>query len=99
MVASGGTLVSKGGAEALQCVAVPAAGAGVVLKVLDGHHRAVGPATIAFLAAQGWLGAAAVAALERWAEPVLHNHRGLAVGEVRVYAELPVASPAESGRS
>jgi len=97
MVAARGALVSKGGAEALQCVAVPAARAGVALKVHDGHHRAVGPATIAFLAEHGWLEPDAVAALKRWAEPVLHNHRGLEVGDVRVFPEASIPSPAGAG--
>jgi len=98
MVATRGGLVSKVGAEALQCVAVPAARAGVALKVLDGHHRAVGPAAIAFLAANGWLAPEAAAALKRWAEPVVHNHRGLEVGDVRVLPESSDLAPAGVGR-
>jgi L-asparaginase II len=99
MVATHGTLVSKGGAEALQCVAVPAERVGVTLKVHDGNHRAVGPAAIAFLAENGWLAPGAAAALKRWAKPALHNHRGLETGEVRAFPEAFTPFPAGAGRA
>jgi L-asparaginase II len=92
MRAADGGVVSKGGAEGLQCVGVPGAGAGIAVKVHDGAHRAVGPATVAFLVAEGWLGEEAALALAHWAEPVVHNHRGLEVGEVRVIAGPKLSS-------
>src|SRR5439155_569103 len=56
MQASAGRLVAKGGAEGLQCVAIPHRGLGIALKCEDGAGRAVGPATIAvFPAACGML--------------------------------------------
>jgi L-asparaginase II len=104
MTVGRGALVSKGGAEGLQCLALPASGAGVALKVHDGAHRAVGPATLAFLVQEGWLFAEEVGALARWAWPIVRNHRGLEVGEVRILAgtdasPAPAPGPAERGKA
>lgn len=82
MRATRGALVAKGGAEGLVCIGVPSQGAGVALKVHDGGRRAVSPPAIAFLTEMGWLSSDAAKALERWARPVVRNHRGLAVGEL-----------------
>jgi L-asparaginase II len=82
--ATHGEIVTKTGAEGLQCLAVPARGAGVAIKVSDGARRAVGPAVLAFLAEQGWLTPEAEQSLERWARPRIKNYRGLEVGEITV---------------
>jgi L-asparaginase II len=52
-------LVAKEGAEALDCVGSSAAGLGVAVKIADGGHRAVGPATTSVLDQLGLLSATA----------------------------------------
>jgi len=92
LAAGQGAVVTKTGAEGLQCLGFLASGEGVAIKVIDGSRRAVGPAAIAFLRDGGRLGAAALEALQRWAHPALKNHRGLVVGELA--AEREAAEPA-----
>lgn len=83
LTAGAGAVVTKTGAEGLQCLGFPATGEGVAVKVLDGSRRAVGPAVLAFLRDRDLLSSTALAALERWAHPSIQNHRGLVVGELR----------------
>ena len=93
LLATAGAIVTKTGAEGLQCAAVLAPGVGVALKVEDGSDRAKGPALLAFLRENRWIGGEALAALEHWAHPKLTNVRGISVGRLEWRAE-PVASPA-----
>jgi len=83
MEATRGEVVAKVGAEGLECLAIARTGEGVAIKVKDGARRAVAPAVVAFLRDRGHLPPVAEAALERWARPVVRNHRGLTVGELR----------------
>jgi L-asparaginase II len=92
--AGAGALVTKTGAEGLQCLGFPRTGEGVAVKVIDGSRRAVGPAVVAFLREGERLPAAALAALERWAHPSIKNHRGLVVGELRAEVVQEAAEPA-----
>ncbi len=91
MAATRGRLVAKGGAEGLECVALPERGLGLAIKCEDGQARGVAPAVIAALEALELLDAAELARLEPWRRPVLRNCAGLEVGwiEARV---LPVAA-------
>ncbi len=83
-------LVSKGGAEGLECVGWPERGLGLAVKCEDGANRAVPPAVIALLEHLGALDAAARAKLEPWARPPLHNAAGLEVGTLRAELRAPV---------
>ena len=83
MLHTRGTLVAKVGAEGVQGVAVPAAGRGLVLKVVDGARRAGPPATVAILKMLGVLEEGALDALASHARPVVRNVAGRAVGEIR----------------
>ncbi len=83
MVAAGGSLVAKGGAEGLECVGVPSRGLGMALKCEDGGSRGVAPAVVALLEHLDLLTQDHAAALETWRRPIVRNVRGLAVGEVR----------------
>jgi L-asparaginase II len=97
LTAGAGAVITKTGAEGLQCLGFPRTGEGVAVKVLDGTRRAVGPAVLAYLRDGERLSAAALAALERWAHPSIKNHRGLVVGELRAEreaADLARAEPA-----
>ncbi len=80
MRATGGRLVTKTGAEGLQCIGVPDRGLGIVLKAVDGARRATGPATVGWLASLDLLTAAEVTALAEHASPPVLNHRDVVVG-------------------
>lgn len=82
MERTAGRVVAKGGAEGLQCLAVPQQGLGIALKCEDGAGRAVGPATVALLEQIGVLTPAERVALEGWGRTVVRNHAGLEVGYV-----------------
>lgn len=82
LVATGGRVVGKAGAEGVHADALCREGLGLVLKVVDGARRAVPPATMALLAAAGALAAPEVAALERFARPQIRNVAGHLVGFV-----------------
>jgi L-asparaginase II len=84
-----GRLVTKTGAEGLQCVAVPDKGLGIVVRAKDGARRAVAPALVAWLAALGLVSADEAEALATFATPSLTNHRGLWVGTLDA-TEFPV---------
>jgi L-asparaginase II len=91
LTAGAGAVVTKTGAEGLQCLGFPETGEGAAVKVLDGSRRAVGPAALAWLREGGRLSDTALAALERWAQPSIKNHRGIVVGALR--AEREAAEP------
>jgi L-asparaginase II len=84
MRATRGAVVTKTGAEGLQCAAIPAARTGLAVKVRDGARRAVGPAVVAALDDGGWLDDQARAALAHWRRPPHYNHRGIEVGQLTV---------------
>lgn len=84
--ATGGRLTAKGGAEGLQCVALPD-GRGLAVKCEDGNPRAVGPATIAALARLGALHDEVRARLAAWERPVVRNAAGQDVGRLEASFE------------
>lgn len=83
------SVLAKTGAEGVFWAALPAQGLGVALKVEDGAGRAAEPALLAVLATLGALDEGAMAKLGPFANPVLRNHAGEAVGEIRVVAGWP----------
>lgn len=87
-----GRMVSKVGAEGLECVATPEHGLGVVTKVEDGNLRAGGPATLAVLEHLDLLTSAEIAALAPLRRPAITNVRGLSAGVIE--AEVRVLDPA-----
>jgi L-asparaginase II len=82
----------KGGAEGVYWAAVPALGLGLGLKVEDGNARAAGPALITALEALDALSDRALGALDDFADPILRNHAGDEVGEIRVVPGWPLDS-------
>jgi L-asparaginase II len=82
MRVTAGRLVTKTGAEAVQCVAVPALGLGLALKVVDGTRRAVAPAVVGWLVALGLLSADEAAALAEYEHEPITNARARVVGSV-----------------
>lgn len=83
MQATGGTIVAKGGAEGVHASTLPASGAGLVLKVVDGSHRATAPASLALLRRLRALDASAAERLGGHARPAVRNVAGRVVGEIR----------------
>ena len=77
---TGGRLVTKTGAEGLQCVAVPGMNLGIAVKAVDGARRAVPPALVGWLAALGLIDRAEADALAPHAAPPVTNYRELVVG-------------------
>jgi L-asparaginase II len=84
MLAGGGNVVSKAGAEGVHGVAAVGQGFGYVSKVLDGASRARAPSTIAGLHRLGVLDDRTIAKLARFARPTVYDRAGLDVGEIRV---------------
>ena len=80
MEATQGALVSKSGAEGVQCVGWPARGLGLAVKVEDGAARASGPVTAEALRQLKALRADQRKAMEAQLGLVLMNWAGLEVG-------------------
>jgi L-asparaginase II len=89
MLAAGGRLVSKVGAEGVQLLGVrPCAqytkGLGIAIKIEDGDtRRARDPVVIETLRQLGLLDEEQLAQLSRYARSTILNYRKLEVGEVR----------------
>ncbi len=81
--ASGGRILSKGGAEAVHAAALPAFGIGIAVKIDDGGKRASEAAMAALLLAHSGCDAAAVSRLAGYATQPLRNTLGAVVGELR----------------
>jgi L-asparaginase II len=82
--AAPGRILAKGGAEGVYLCAVPARRAGIALKIVDGNVRPVVHVLAALFRKLGLLEGEDLARVAKAADPVLRNHAGLAVGEVRV---------------
>lgn len=91
MIATQGRVVAKGGAEGLECVALPREKLGLAIKCQDGQARGVGPAVIAALESLGALDLAERKKLEPWRRPVVSNHAGVEVGWIEAHVH-PVAA-------
>jgi len=91
-----GRVVSKAGAEGVQCMALPELGLGVALKVLDGNGRATGPAAMEALVSLGVLSEAERAALAPYHQPPVRNVAGAVVGEI--YSQFILRKVAQRGR-
>jgi L-asparaginase II len=82
IVATGGRVVAKTGAEGVYCAMVPREGWGIAIKVEDGARRAADVALIAVLEQLELLSGAERKRLKAWRAPVLRNTRDEVVGEV-----------------
>ena len=83
IVASGGRVLAKTGAEGVFCVALPELGLGLALKVEDGATRASEVATANLLRDLGLLDEQTCEAAARMFEPSIYNRAGLRVGLLR----------------
>lgn len=82
MEATGGRLLAKEGAEGIFCLAAPAEGWGMALKVEDGGRRAAAPAVVEALAESGLLAEGEAERLEEVRRPGLRNSREALVGRI-----------------
>ncbi len=82
MRATGGALLAKGGAEAVQGVGILSSGLGVVVKVVDGALRAVEPAALAVLDRLGALDRSQRDSLAARSRGTVRNATGRVVGEI-----------------
>lgn len=83
MAALGDRLFCKTGGEAVFGMGLPALGWGVGIKIADGNNRGMGPVVVDTLRQLGVLTAADLDTLAPQHHPVIRNHRGRAVGEIR----------------
>ena len=83
-----GRVLAKGGAAGAQCTADRRTGHGLAIKLESGDGTWTSVAVMAALTALGWLDEAEQKALDRFANPTLRNHKGLAVGRVRPLLDL-----------
>ena len=80
--ASGGLLVTKGGAGGLLCAALPASGLGFALKIADGSPVPRWPVFIGALERAGILGEQEAGAMRQALWPPLLTRRGEPAGEI-----------------
>jgi L-asparaginase II len=88
MKALPGKLISKAGAEGVQCAGLVESRLGVALKIEDGATRAVRPATVELLRQIGVLGEQELGPLSRFYSPKIKNWSDLEVGHVRAKFSL-----------
>jgi L-asparaginase II len=91
MTLAGGRIACKSGAEGLICLAVPERGLGIAIRILDGSFRAHPVIVAAVLEQLDLLDPATIAAVLERQSPVLRNHNGWPVGEMRAAFQLTVA--------
>ena len=82
MRAGTGRLLAKEGAEGVLCVAAPAEGWGLAMKIEDGSRRAVGPALVAVLEDLRLVTDEERRALASLAEPPLVSTTGETIGSI-----------------
>ena len=92
MTAAGDRLFCKTGGEAVFGIGVPALGWGIGIKIEDGGNRGMGAVAVEALRQLGVLTAADLAALAPQHHPVVRNHRGREVGEMRAIFRLEEVS-------
>ncbi|HEX7896429.1 MAG TPA: asparaginase [Planctomycetota bacterium] len=84
MSAAPGRIVAKAGAEGVYLIGLPASGVGIALKAVDGAARPLLHVLAALLRKLRLLSKAELDVLAKSADPVIRNHAGLEVGEIRV---------------
>ncbi|NRF92776.1 asparaginase [Paenibacillus frigoriresistens] len=80
---TGGRIIGKMGAEGIFAVTIPEQGLGFVLKIEDGHVRALYPAVVEALKQLSLLSESEVSELASYHTPTIHNWQGTEVGIIR----------------
>ena len=92
MTALGDRLFCKTGGEAVFGIGLPARGWGIGIKIEDGSNRGMGAVAVEALRQLGVPEAAEVAALAPQHHPVIRNHAGREVGQIRAVFRLEEVS-------
>jgi L-asparaginase II len=82
-VASKGSILSKGGAEALHCAAVLDKSWGLAVKIMDGSQRAIAPTSIEVYRQLGILKKSHLRELKEFVSPPIYNHKKVKVGFIK----------------
>jgi L-asparaginase II len=82
-VASKGSILSKGGAEALHCAAVLDKSWGLAVKIMDGSQRAIVPTSIEVYRQLGILKKSHLRELKEFISPPIYNHKKVKVGFIK----------------
>jgi len=85
---SGGKVVSKAGAEALQCFGIVGENLGVAVRILDGNNRANGCVVAEVLRQMGILSKSDLKKMEKFAYPKIKNWSGMEVGYIKADFKL-----------
>jgi L-asparaginase II len=88
VLATGGRMIGKVGAEGLFCIAVPQEGLGIAVKVEDGSRRATYPAVVELLKEMKLLARKEVDALAAHHRPVVLNRQQTEVGRIEPEVRL-----------
>jgi L-asparaginase II len=91
MLATGGRVLAKSGAEGLLLLADPAQGLGIAIKCEDGAMRAMGPAAVELLLTLGSVSAHEADALATHRHPPVLNAAGLVVGRLEAAVTVETA--------
>lgn len=83
VMAAGDAVACKTGAEGVHAAILPKTGLGIACKAEDGANRAADAACAALMLRFAQADARQTAVLETWANQVVENRAGLAVGHVR----------------
>ncbi len=83
-----GKVVSKAGAEALQCFGIVGENLGVAVRILDGNNRANGCVVAEVLRQLGILSKTDLKKMEKFAYPKIKNWSGLEVGYIKTDFKL-----------
>jgi L-asparaginase II len=86
--ASGGDWVAKVGADGVHTIGIKSTGVGVAIRIADGNFDAVYATTLAVLKQLGLPLETEGTPLAKWADPVLRNVRGTAVGQLKATVQL-----------
>ncbi|MFM0201926.1 asparaginase [Paraburkholderia fungorum] len=86
--ASGGDWVAKVGADGVHTIGIKSTGVGVAIRIADGNFGAVYATTLAVLKQLGLPLETEGTPLAKWADPVLRNVRGTAVGQLKATVQL-----------
>jgi L-asparaginase II len=88
MTTGQGDWAAKGGAEAMQAIAVKSRGIGIVIKISDGGTRALHPVTVAVLQQLGLLEDPQSTPMAAYHQPLQRNMRGVVTGRIQPVVEL-----------
>jgi L-asparaginase II len=83
-----GTIVAKSGAEGLLCLGLPQAGLGIAIRIADGSFRAHPVVAAQVLSQLGAVESGIIDELLGKHPPVVKNHNGWSVGEIRPAFQL-----------